>query len=64
MTNLWSSADRALKYLAITDTIPHPTEEEGVLLDRVPKPVRRILDLGTSNSRLLFLLKIDPPLTI
>jgi hypothetical protein len=25
MANLWSSADRALKYLAIADTIPHPT---------------------------------------
>jgi tRNA (cmo5U34)-methyltransferase len=64
MANLWSSADRALKYLAIADTIPHRTKGEGVLLDRVPKPVQPILDLGTGNGRLLSLLKIDRPLTI
>jgi tRNA (cmo5U34)-methyltransferase len=61
MTNLWSSADHALKYLAIADTIPHRTEGEGVLLDHVPKTVQRILDLGTGNGRLLSLLKIDRP---
>jgi tRNA (cmo5U34)-methyltransferase len=44
MANLWSSADRTLKYLAIADTIPHRTEGEGVLLDRAPNPVQRILD--------------------
>jgi tRNA (cmo5U34)-methyltransferase len=61
MTNLWSSADHALKYLAIADTIPHRTEGEGVLLDHVPKTVQRILDLGTGDGRLLSLLKIDRP---
>jgi tRNA (cmo5U34)-methyltransferase len=61
MTNLWSSAEHALKYLAIADTIPHRTEGEGVLLDHVPKTVQRILDLGTGNGRLLSLLKIDRP---
>ncbi|WP_404788925.1 methyltransferase domain-containing protein [Altericista sp. CCNU0014] len=61
MTNLWSSADHALKYLAIADTLPHRTEGEGVLLEHVPKTVQRILDLGTGNGRLLSLLKIDRP---
>jgi tRNA (cmo5U34)-methyltransferase len=61
MANLWSSADHALKYLAIADTLPHRTEGEGVLLDHVPKTVQRILDLGTGNGRLLSLLKIDRP---
>ncbi|MGB8698884.1 MAG: class I SAM-dependent methyltransferase, partial [Thermosynechococcaceae cyanobacterium] len=61
MANLWSSAEHALKYLAIADTIPHRTEGEGVLLDHVPKTVERILDLGTGNGRLLSLLKIDRP---
>ncbi len=61
MVNLWSSADHALKYLSIADTIPHRTEGEGVLLDHVPKTVQRILDLGTGNGRLLSLLKIDRP---
>jgi tRNA (cmo5U34)-methyltransferase len=32
-----------------------------VLLDHVPKTVKRILDLGTGNGRLLALLKIDRP---
>jgi tRNA (cmo5U34)-methyltransferase len=63
MTNLWTSADHALQYLAKADTFPHRTEGEGVLLDHVPKTVRRILDLGTGNGRLLSLLKIDRPQT-
>jgi hypothetical protein len=54
MANLWSSADHALQYLAIADTIPHRTEGEGMLLDHVPKTVQRILDLGTGDGRLRF----------
>ncbi|HEY9824172.1 MAG TPA: class I SAM-dependent methyltransferase [Stenomitos sp.] len=61
MTNLWTSADHALRYLKQADTFPHRTEGEGVLLDQVPKTVQRILDLGTGNGRLLKLLKIDRP---
>lgn len=61
MVNLWSSADHALKYLAMADTIPHRSEGEAVLLEHVPRTVKRILDLGTGNGRLLALLKIDRP---
>ncbi len=61
MVNLWTSADHALKYLAMADTIPHRTEGEGVLLEQVPQTVKRILDIGTGNGRLLGLLKIDRP---
>lgn len=61
MTNLWTSADHALGYLARADHIPHRTEGERVLLDHVPRAVRRILDLGTGDGRLLALLKIDRP---
>ncbi|RUT05155.1 hypothetical protein DSM106972_039760 [Dulcicalothrix desertica PCC 7102] len=60
-TNLWSSENHALGYLAIADTIPHRTEGEKVLLELVPKTARNILDLGTGDGRLLSLLKINTP---
>jgi tRNA (cmo5U34)-methyltransferase len=63
MVNLWRSAEHALGYLEKADTIPHRTAGEGVLLDRVPKTVERILDLGTGDGRLLALLKTDRPKT-
>lgn len=59
--NLWTSADHALKYLAQADSIPHCTEGEAVLLEHIPKTVKRILDLGTGDGRLLTLLKLDRP---
>ncbi len=61
MTNLWTSAEHALGYLAQADNIPHRTEGEAVLLEEVPKTVKRILDLGTGDGRLLALLKIERP---
>jgi tRNA (cmo5U34)-methyltransferase len=61
MVNQWTSADHVLRYLAKADQIPHRTEGEGVLLEYVPKTVKRILDLGTGNGRLMALLKIDRP---
>ncbi len=59
--NLWTSAEHALRYLTQADTIPHRTEGEAVLIEHVPKTVKRILDLGTGDGRLLALLKIDCP---
>ncbi len=59
--NCWSSAEHALDYLARVDTIPHRTEGEAVLLECVPKSVKRILDLGSGDGRLLRLLKADRP---
>jgi SAM-dependent methyltransferase len=59
--NLWASADHALSYLAQADKLPHRTEGEAVILEYVSKTVKRILDLGTGDGRLLALLKIDRP---
>lgn len=61
MTNLWKSADHALSYLERCDKFPHRTEGEAVVLEEVPKTVKRILDVGTGDGRLLALLKIDRP---
>ncbi|BAY81383.1 putative methyltransferase [Calothrix parasitica NIES-267] len=61
MANLWTSAEHALGYLAKADNIPHRTEGEAVLLGEVPKTVKRVLDLGTGDGRLLALLKIERP---
>ncbi|NJK67056.1 MAG: class I SAM-dependent methyltransferase [Microcoleus sp. SU_5_3] len=59
--NLWNSAEHALSYLAKADGIPHRTEGEAVLLEEVSKTVKRILDVGTGDGRLLGLLKYDRP---
>ena len=63
MTNLkeYNSAEHALQYLARADRIAHRTAGEAVLLELVPRTVRRILDLGAGDGRLLALLKIDRP---
>jgi tRNA (cmo5U34)-methyltransferase len=59
--NQWPTQQHALDYLARADRIPHRTEGEAELLNQVSKNVRRILDLGTGDGRLLSLLKIDRP---
>jgi ubiquinone/menaquinone biosynthesis C-methylase UbiE len=55
MSNEWQNPQHARDYLERADTIPHRGEGEAALLAEVPPAVRRILDLGSGDGRLLAL---------
>jgi len=57
----YNTAEHALQYLARADRIAHRTAGEAMVLELVPRDVRRILDLGAGDGRLLALLRIDRP---
>ncbi len=57
----YQSVEHALKYLAFADKIPHRVEGEAALLDEIPAPARRVLDLGTGDGRLMALVLLKCP---
>ena len=59
--NLWTSSEHARDYLDRADSISHREEGESALLEFIPSGVRRVLDLGTGDGRLLALVLREHP---
>jgi SAM-dependent methyltransferase len=51
--NEWQSAAHAAAYLERAGQIPHRASGEATLLEEIPCLVRRVLDLGSGDGRLL-----------
>lgn len=62
--NLWTSKEHAREYLERADLISHRGEGEAALLEFISPGVRRILDLGTGDGRLLALVRKERPETV
>jgi tRNA (cmo5U34)-methyltransferase len=58
--NKWTSADHISTYLSRTN-LPHAEEIRNAVLEQVPANVKRVLDLGTGDGRLMALVKLKNP---
>ena len=59
--NKWGSAGHVNRYLSTIDGRPHRQEISKVLFEEIPSNVSRVLDLGTGDGRLLWVVKEKNP---
>jgi SAM-dependent methyltransferase len=57
----WQTAEHACAYLERADQVPNRAAGEAALLDELPPTVRRVLDLGSGDGRLLALVRHAHP---
>jgi tRNA (cmo5U34)-methyltransferase len=57
----WSNPQTALAYLNVADNLPHRSKGEAVLIAHLPENIKRVLDLGTGNGRLIKLIVENNP---
>jgi SAM-dependent methyltransferase len=57
----WETSEHASSYLERADRVPHRAAAETALLEEIPRGVRRVLDLGSGDGRLLDLVLRERP---